>query len=603
MLKAFVFIWMIGVLFTAQAQEPSEPIKEIFTDAEFFMAREEYTDAVAEYLKLHRRGYNNAYFNYRIGICYLNIPGSKKMAIEYLNNATSNVVERVAQGSISETRAPHDVYIYLGNAYRITNQLDKAISIYELYKQKFNKKENIVNLEYVDQQITACLNAQKLMASPVNIEETNVGQPVNNASDNFRPAISGNFKRLAYMNSLAFYDAVYVSENINGRWSRPENITPQIQSDGDQFVSALSFDGNTMLLSRDDRFDSEILISTFKDGAWTKSEALPKPINSKYWESHGSLAADGKTLYFTSNRPGGYGEMDIYTSEVDAAGKWSEPKNMGMTVNSPLNEDCPFLSPDGNRLYFSSQGHFNIGGYDIFYTNRLPDGNWSAPVNIGFPVSTTDDDLSYCPLDSTQGLFARYTTTGYGRQDIYGVKLLPYVETADTISTPAPEPVQTAAAIPQAEPNADGSAPTEAVRRNIQLSPVYFQFNSFELTELSYEKLDKLADVMKEFPELSLSLTGFTDAKGSAQYNQTLSEKRAASVKKYLTNKGIEATRISTKGLGANAYVAINTNADGSDNADGRFYNRRVEMRFANAAGNLTITETIDIPENLKVNP
>lgn len=602
MRKAFAILLVLSLSFITKAQEPSEPIKETFTDAEFFMAREEYIDAVGEYLKLYKRGYDNAYFNYRIGVCYLNIPGSKHLSIDYLEKAKTNTVERISEGTLAQTHAPNDVFIFLGNAYRVNNQLQKAIDTYNHYKLTFNKKENIVNIQYVDQQITSCMNALQLMADPVNIEETNVGPPINNASDNFRPAISGNRQRIAFMNSLAFYDAVYVSENINGKWSRPENITPQIQSDGDQYVTSLSFDGNTMLLARDDKFDSDILISYFKDGVWTKSSALPKPINSKYWESHGSFSPDGNTIYFTSNRPGGVGEMDIFYSTKGVSGEWSEPVSLGSAVNSPLNEDYPFVSPEGNRLYFSSQGHYNIGGYDIFYSDRQPDGSWSAPVNIGYPVSTPDDDLFYCPIDTNQGVYYRYTSTGYGRQDIYGIKLLPpALPDALAGDTASKEP--TTAALPKDEPHADGTAPTESVRRNVQLSPVYYRFNSFELTELSREKLAKIVALLKEFPELTITLTGFTDAIGSAQYNQVLSEKRANNARDFLVANGIDINRITTAGKGASGYIAINNNTDGTDNPDGRFFNRRVEIRFANLTGNLKIDIMQEVPENLRIKP
>ena len=137
-------------------------------------------------------------------------------------------------------------------------------------------------------------------------------------------------------------------------------------------------------------------------------EPLNKNINSPYHETHASISADGKTLYFTSNRPGGQGGMDIYKSEIDEQGEWGKAVNLGSVVNTPYNEETPIINQDDNILYFSSQGHLNMGGYDVFHSLKMGNDKWREPVNMGSPVSTTDDDLFYYPLESTvSGLMSR----------------------------------------------------------------------------------------------------------------------------------------------------------------------------------------------------
>jgi hypothetical protein len=162
-------------------------------------------------------------------------------------------------------------------------------------------------------------------------------------------------------------------------------------------------------------------------GKWTAIKKLNDNINTKYWESHASVSYDGKTLYFTSNRKGGYGGLDIYSSTRADVNQdnWEKPVNLGPDINTPFNEETPFISPDGKTLYFSSYGHFNMGGYDIFYSNLLENGKWSVPLNMGYPINTTDDDLFYVPVQD--GNFAYvcryYPEENYGKTDIYRVEI------------------------------------------------------------------------------------------------------------------------------------------------------------------------------------
>ena len=219
------------------------------------------------------------------------------------------------------------------------------------------------------------------------------------------------------------------------------NITPQIQSDGDQQVNSLSFDGKEMYLNKEDNFNSDIYYSRFEDNQWTRSVPLGKQINTKYWESHACISPDGKELLLTSNRKESHGGMDIFVSTLNEDGEWSEPVNLGDTINTELNEDSPFLTADGKRLYFSSQGHYNIGGYDIFYADRQPDGSWGKPVNLGYPMNTTDDDLFYMPLgDGKLAYQAIFDDENIGSRDIYRFELFD-TEAEYLAAIAPPEPI------------------------------------------------------------------------------------------------------------------------------------------------------------------
>ncbi len=327
-------------------------------------------DALYDYLEIYNNGYkDNANINYRIGICYLNIPGQKEKSIDYLLESLKNVSPKYKESSLKQTYAPVDAYLYLGNAYRVNNLLGKAIESYNKYKELAGSQGES---KFADQQIQACNTAIRFMDNPVKVRFTNLGDSVNGESSNYKAVISGDGLTMAYMNELPFYHAVYISRYSQGEWTSPVNITPQIQSDGDQYVSSLSFDGNTLYLTREDAFNSDIYKSSFQNGKWSKSEPLPgQDINTKYWESHASISHDGKTLYFTSNRKGGFGEMDIYKTTLQGNSQWSQPVNLGNVINSVLNEDTPFITENDSVLYFSSQGHENMGGYDIFRSSFI----------------------------------------------------------------------------------------------------------------------------------------------------------------------------------------------------------------------------------------
>jgi outer membrane protein OmpA-like peptidoglycan-associated protein len=601
---------------TLIAQKSDEDLRLFFSDAEYFLTEEEYVDALYDYLELYNNGFaDNANINYRIGICYLNIPGQKNKAISYLVKAVENTKLNNRESIYKEKKAPLDAYLYLGNAYRVNNDLDKAIESYEKYKKLLPSSDK-TNIEYTDKQIEACNIALKYMENPISIQKTNLGNIINNSSSNYKAVISGDGNTLVYMNKLPFYDAVYFSRFENGIWTEPENITPQIQSDGDQYVTSVSYDGTNLYLTREDNFNSDIYISEYKNGQWTKSMPLAKPVNSKYWESHASISKDNKTLYFTSNRRGGFGEMDIFKSVIDEEGDWAKPKNLGSTINTALNEDTPFITEDGKSLYFSSQGHHSMGGYDIYVTSIDDEGNWTEPVNLGYPVNTTDDDLFYYPWNNGKVAYlALLESDTYGKEDIYKVTFASE-EPEEKVVTEIIDTEKPDLGMEKAQEEVEEEQKEEITEKieekpekevtqikkiEFELIPLYFNFDNSNLTEKGRMKLDKLAALLKDYPDLNIELYGHTDALGSTEYNQKLSEKRALSAQNYLVSRGIDSKRLKATGLGETRFAAINKNTDGSDNPEGRKLNRRVEYILIGVNQNKILIKKTEIPENLRV--
>lgn len=637
-----MFLMVCGPIF-GQEKEPVD-LKEHFLDAEYFLAQEEYIDALYDYQELYNNGYReNANINYRIGICYLNIVGQKDKSVPYLLEAVKNVAKKYKESSLKQVAAPVDAWLFLGNAYRVNNQLAKAIEAYNKYKELANSQAEI---SYADQQIAASNAAIRYMDSPLQIRFTDLGDSVNGASSNYKAVVSGNGLVMAYMNELPFYRAVYISRFTPAGWSAPVNITPQIQSDGDQFVTSVSYDGTRLYLTKEDAFNSDIYVSEFQRGKWSRSVPVGgQEVNTKYWESHASVSKDGKTLYFTSNRKDGQGEMDIYRSHLQSSGGWGMPENLGGVINTGLNEDTPFITDNDSVLYFSSQGHETMGGYDIFKSVLQPSGAWSFPENIRYPLNTTDDDLFYYPWKNGRVIYASLIRPeGLGKEDIYAMQpyqdvalaellnefiypeqvqvpvAAPVAQTAPVAEPavqpavqPAAEPAVTPAVPPAAEPAAPPTAepapvaqtppvaePTSTTPAFLQLDPLYFAFDKTQLTEDGKVVLDKIAGMLNNNAGLSLKLLGNADSRGAAEYNLKLSQRRAEEAMQYLIAKGISAKRLSAQGLGEKKFAAINSNPDGTDSPEGRQYNRRVEYEITGPDNKRIGIILPPVPENLR---
>ena len=575
------------------SQEYQEILRNIFFDAEYYLMEESYPDALIEYQKLYTRGYkDNANINYRMGICYLNMPGEKDKSIPYLTTGARNTTTRYKEGIFSESKAAIDVFLYLGNAYRISNELDRAIDAYNKYKELIGDQGSEM-FAYADQQITACNNARTAMERPEYFIREHTGERINGTSSDFNPVVSQDEEVMIYMTSLKFYNAINMSTKADGEWSAPVNITPQIQSDGDQYVNSLSLDGKEMFLNKEDNFNSDIFYSKFEDKQWTQSVPLGKQINTKYWESHACISPDGKELLLTSNRKESLGGMDIFVSMLNEDGEWSEPVNLGDTINTELNEDNPFLTADGKRMYFSSQGHYNIGGYDIFYADRQADGSWGKPVNLGYPLNTTDDDLFYMPLgDGKLAYQAIFDDENIGSRDIYRFELFDTEAEYLAAITP-PEPI-----IPV------DTTPVEVIKyepaRIYEFRPVYFGFDKYSVAGETRSTLNEVVMAMEAIPELEIEVVGHTDSKGSDTYNSGLSRRRAEKVVEFLIQSGVDAERITSSGLGETAPVARNTNPDGSDSPKGRELNRRVEFRVLTPDIPNIEVKVIEVPAGLQ---
>ncbi|HQK70672.1 MAG TPA: hypothetical protein PL101_06115 [Bacteroidales bacterium] len=425
MKRVFLLFLLMGSILNLSAQIKGE-LKDNFYWGETFILYEEYKDALPLYQLLLKVNPRNSNYKYRIGQCLLNIPGRKHEAISYLEEAVKDINPKYKEGKFRETKAPFDAYYYLANAYRINNQLEKAIETYELFKKYCNTK--VYDTTIVNMQIEACQNALELMKVPLYVKKANLGRPVNEQYPEMNPVVSDDETIMVFNRSEPFQEALYFSKKVNGRWSEPVNIIPYLGLgfEDKNYATSLSSDGRELYIYRAGaNYDGNIYVTRRRDDdTWTNLIRLNDNINTKYWESHAAITHDGKRLYFTSNRKGSYGGLDIYFSDRDSTGDWGVAKNIGPVINTKFNEESPFLGKDDKTLFFSSQGHFNIGGYDIFYSTLLDNGEWSVPLNVGYPLNTTDDDIFFHPVkEGYEAYYSLIEPDGVGSTDIYRIEI------------------------------------------------------------------------------------------------------------------------------------------------------------------------------------
>jgi outer membrane protein OmpA-like peptidoglycan-associated protein len=554
---------------------------------------------------------------------------------------------------------------YLGNAYHIAFRLDDAIQYYNKFKKALDKSE-FYELDFINQGVKSCKNAIKLMTAPVLFKIENLGDNINRFQINVNPAVSGNRKVLAYTAKLGSNYRILCSRKEKKQWSDPIDITGEIEAGEDCQTSSLSFDGTTLFLFKENRGMADLFSSHFRDGKWSKIESLGRNINTKYWESNCCLSKDGKTLYFSSNRQDGYGGLDIYQSKLMSDGKWDEPKNLGNKINTPLLEDNPFITEDDKKLFFSSQGHYNMGGFDLFYSEKAAGNRWTTPVNIGYPINSTDDDIFLVPVGTGDTVYlSQFTGEGWmagkniyritfteeakltevtvngtielgdGRQELDSSFLVQVTNTLshDTITTLLPghqtrefnvklpsgsyellisgdnyQSKQESITIPDKIRQESSSFVTqldlEAVASGEVFTsrPILFDFDKYTLTGTAMTELERLASIMKQYPSVEFEIIGSTDAIGSSNYNLVLSRKRAVSVVDYLHSRGISKSRFKASGVGEIKAVALSKKPDGTDLPEGRKYNRRVDIRLLSSDPNLVYKAEIYVPDHLKFN-
>lgn len=504
----------------------------------------------------------------------------------------------------------------------------------------------------------------QLIKNPVPFEPKIV-EGVSSAYDDYLPLISPD-------GTLALFTKAYMKKEVHSIYgdkfveeftmskavddegvvfSSGEPLPYPFNTGKNQGAASISIDNHTLYIticefvSRD--YDNcDIYFSTRVGEGWSELKPLGPNINGVYtWESQPSISADGKTLYFSSIRPGNIGfdpdnpTSDIYCSTKDEKGNWSKAKNLGPKINTPGNEKSPFIHSDSQTLYFSSDGHLGIGGYDIFFS-KFRDGDWTTPKNIGYPINTKNNDLGFVVnTQGTKAYFASNKLNGKGGWDIYAIDLYKEarpekvflvkgqllddagqsltdakLEVKNTRTKEVTEGVvdaetgHYAVAITTKEDEKDDYLmvvkkedysfsstliePTEKTYekpvevnfevkpieagKSVQINDIYYATASYQIDQKSYAVLNEFAVFLKENPSVRVEIRGHTDNIGSAQTNITLSNQRAKAVYDYLISRGVSTSNIQYKGFGPNMPIADNKTEAG------RAKNRRTEFYIIN---------------------
>ncbi|MDD3890956.1 MAG: OmpA family protein [Bacteroidales bacterium] len=643
----------------AQNNEPD--YKSLFTDAEYYFLFYDFKEALPLYLKALDKMPNNANLYYRIGLCYLNTPGLKHKAIPFLEMSSEKINPSYQEGSYKEEGAPKNALFFLGEANRIQGNLDEAIAVYTKFKENISPKEYF-DLDYVTQQIEACKRAKSMLKEKISVNEE--AFPIlHGESYLLPPAISFDGKTMVFTQQEKFYDAIYISEKKKtGEWDTPINITLDLAIEGDVYSTAINHDGTTIFLFKNDRGTGNLYTSEKKNGKWEKAQKMGKQINTRSWETFASISPDGKTLFFSSNRKGGKGGLDIYYSELKPDGSWGSAINIGESINTPFNEEAPYMTPDGKTLFFISQGHNSIGGYDIFYSEKVDENQWSSPTNMGYPINTTDDEMAFFPLSKTEALVSHVEKNKPNVRQIKKISISTAPEIIEILLTgnitlddnseisadyigieitnsktkenianlkakeqtgkfsiklPVGEYLLTATAneyttkqlsvvIPESFSQPEYPVNINLIPKEVtsgeyhSISSILFDFNEFELKQEVLFELEKLYAILLEHPSIHIEVCGHTDSKGSAKHNRELSLKRANAVIDYIVAKGIDSTRFIARGASAFENIAANFKPDGSDNPEGRCLNRRASIKIIKSDKSISITSEITVPDHLK---
>ncbi len=378
-----------------------------------------YEDALADYLKLLEGNEKNAFYNYRVGACYIETNVDKLKAKTFLEMAAAD---------------PNaDKMLFYNYAKSLTFHLEFDNAIEQFKKFMATPSGKIMEKEILHE-IEMCQNAKELIKLPVAVAFENLGKEINSPFADYSPFISEGEDFLMYNsqqpdNSVKKADGkyasnVYISSVKEGKWQQGEDIGPNVNTkEGDEEIVGVCADGNTLIFSFDNlEGKGDVFIGPKMDNQILKPFKINTNINSlKFEESAASIAPDGKTLYFASNRPGGIGGFDIYRTRILPSGEWGEAYNLGPDVNTIYDEDFPNISLDGYTLYFSSKGHNSMGGYDIFKAEVLADSlNFGPAKNVGYPINTPFDDKNLCMSGKGRyGYISALRKEGQGDLDVY----------------------------------------------------------------------------------------------------------------------------------------------------------------------------------------
>jgi Tol biopolymer transport system component/Tfp pilus assembly protein PilF len=442
-LYVFLFISLIG---SAQNDSIKKKDKKggggMFKDAgdaaKMILAKQklyagQYVSALNTYREVEKNEPDNSTVLHYIGYCYYglkNMPKAKENFLKAVEKKNNFKVE---------------THLMLGKIYQMEEDFEKAIAEFNTYKAVPSKDKE--NAEEADVLLSQCQNAKTMIASPINVEITNLGQDINSEYDDKNPCITADGSKLVFTTRRPettssevdvegdgkYFEDIYIAnyDSVKKTFGKADEVPGSINTKAHDACTSISPDGKQIFLYKNDINDKEsrggdVFVSKVSNGKWRTPEPIGKPIASSYWEGGACISPDGKKYFFTSERAGGFGGSDIWMVERLNKKEWGKPVNLGPSVNTAYDEAGMFLAPDGKTLFFCSNGPKSMGSYDVFKT-VFNNGKWSDPVNLGYPInSAAKEGQLTISADAKFAYISSERKGGLGENDIYKVDLKDY---------------------------------------------------------------------------------------------------------------------------------------------------------------------------------
>lgn len=616
LLITFFIVFTINLCFAQQSdtipknRESDNPdniqeIKKKISKADIHIKNGDYNNALSNLKEAVQLFPNNAEVHFKMGLCYFNLNNDSIALVEFEN------AFKIGGSALSE------INYYLGVTKHLNGFYGDALSFYQTEKEKAVLQSDMGHVKKIEKRITECLSGKELLSQKdTTIQLYNIGDSINSSFEESSMSFASD--SLVFITSTkptkngAVSENIYYSNKNNGKWTKITDIGKPINTLGNDAV--LSFDNKVQrLFLYADVNGGDIYVSDKKEALWTKPLPFSDSINSTQMESSLCFTPDSKVVYFISNGHGSMGGKDIFYSVKQESG-WSNPLNIGSVINSEFDEESPFLL--GDTLYFSSKGHTSSGGFDVFKSYKR-NGSWVNPINLGFPVNSPYDELSFTVFNNL-----KYVITdrpgGKGETDIYEIDLIENRRVKkvlvnevlvlndsskstisvlnDTLAS-INKPQQVALALNDSiktvknlEKNLSDTFNTLQSGESIEpigllgLKPVLFKFDKYSLSADSKKSLDSIIKCVKQYPDLRMEIRVFSDCRGSSTYNKQLSDKRASTIKEYIRKKNSSvAKRTRILSLGEKNPL-IDCNCDGRSNNQNKCsvsehtQNRRAEI-------------------------
>ena len=386
----------------------------------------DFEKALPFFLKAQALNPKNAVLNYKIALCYIS-SSDKSRAIPFLLQAQQ----------LDNAIAP-DLLYNLALAYHSNYQFDEAINAFRRYQATLSPEEIRILTRTIERRIQECEFGKKLIADSIRVFIDNMGPNINNEFSDYSPAITADMSMMVFTSKRTnvynkkkdpygeYDENIWASYRTGTTWAPAVDLGKPVNTKHNDATIGISPDGQKMFIYYGKK-GGDILYTEREGNSWSTPRYF-KPINSDGHESAASFSFDGRTIYFSSNntdKTQNYGQHDLFKCTLDVKGRWSKPINLGATINTPYDEVDVFMHPDGRTMFFSSDGHNTMGGYDVFRSELQDDGTWSTPENIGYPINTPGDERFFVLAGNGRiGYYSSSREGGYGRHDVYEITFL-----------------------------------------------------------------------------------------------------------------------------------------------------------------------------------